>query len=92
MTRRAGTDLSYAGAQVAPDEELEALELCLDDDEGEVGLWVHVSGHVLDLFDLALYAVVDALEEAVARPSGVLGVSFVLGVPIAPEGGRSGVD
>lgn len=63
------THFCHAGSEVASDQELVPLELGLDDDEGEVGLGVHVARHVLDLFDLGLYPPVDALEESSRRPA-----------------------
>jgi hypothetical protein len=42
----------------------------LQDDEGKVGLGIHVAGHVLNFFDLSLDAVVDPFEEAIGWPAG----------------------
>ena len=71
--------LGDARAEIAAHEVLEALELGLDDDEGEVRLGVHVARHVLDLVDLALDAVVDALKEAMGRPAVVVRDGFFHG-------------
>lgn len=62
------TNLCYTRAQVAPHEELEALQLRLEHDERKVGARVHVASHLLHLFNLAFYAVVYPVEE-LARPS-----------------------
>jgi hypothetical protein len=40
----------------------------LYDDQGKVGLGIHVARHLLDLFDLALDSIIDALEKPVGRP------------------------
>lgn len=56
-------------AQVASHEIFESFELCLYDDEGKIGLWVHVARHLLDPLDLLLDAVVDALEETIGGPA-----------------------
>jgi len=63
------TCLGYARAQVTSDEIFVPLQLRLDHDEGEVGLGIHVPRHLFDLFDLLLYALRDALEDAVGRPA-----------------------
>lgn len=59
----------------ASDEELEALKLGLNDNESEVGLGVHVTRHVFDLFDLVLNAIIDALKQTTCRPSDAAQVS-----------------
>ena len=38
--------LCYPSSQIRSQQKLEALEFGLDDYEGEIGLRVHVSGHV----------------------------------------------
>ena len=61
--------LGQTSAQVAAHQILEALELSLDDDEGEVGLGIHVARHLLDTLDLALDIIIDALKQAIRGPA-----------------------
>lgn len=61
--------LGNPSPQIASDEELVALQLSLDDDEGEIGLGVHVASQILDLLNLSLDPVIDALKEAILRPT-----------------------
>lgn len=65
---RSQAHLCYSCAQVTADDVLVALQFGLDDNQGEVGLGVHVAGHVLDLLDLGLDTLVDALEDAIRGP------------------------
>ena len=46
--------LGYPRTQERSHEELVPLQLRLQDDEGEVGLWVHWARHVLDVRYLLL--------------------------------------
>lgn len=62
-------DLCEAGAQVAAHEVFVAFELGLDDNEGKIGLGVHVARELFDFFDLLLDGRVDALEEPVGWPA-----------------------
>jgi len=41
----------------------------LDDNESKVGLGIHVPRHLLNLLDLLLDAVIDAIKETVGRPA-----------------------
>ena len=88
VVQRVAVDLGDARAQVAAHQVAVALELGLDHDQGEVGLGVRVARHLLDLFDLVLDVVVDALEEAIGGPAvggeGVGSAGVVLGGS-APE-------
>lgn len=61
--------LCYPGAQKTPHNVLVPLQFGLYDDEGEIGLWVHVASHLLDLLNLRLDALVHALEKTVGGPS-----------------------
>ena len=70
--QRNGSKAAYLGnpgSQVASDEKLVALKLSLDDDEGKVGLRIHVASQVLDFFNLSLESLIDALEEAIFGPA-----------------------
>jgi hypothetical protein len=60
--------LCYPCSKKATYNVLVPLELRLHYNEGKVGLGVHVAGHFLDLLDLRLYPIVDALKQAIFRP------------------------
>lgn len=62
------THLGYSGSQITSHDVFVPLQFGLNDDQGEVGLGVHIASHVLDLFDLGFDALVDVLEEPVGRP------------------------
>ena len=72
-------DLGNPGSQVAPHDELVALKLGLDDNQGKIGLGVHVARHLLDLLNLLLDTLIYALEEALRlrRPAGSSGKGFL---------------
>jgi len=55
-------NLGNARAQVRADEEFPPLDFRLDDDEGEVGLRVHITGHGFNGFDLQFHESGDALD------------------------------
>lgn len=61
--------LCNTGPEIAPHEKLVSFQLRLDDDEGKVGLGVHVARHLFHLFNLRLDASVYALKQAVRGPS-----------------------
>lgn len=65
---RGGSHLCYPGTQVATHKVLVALQFGLNNDQGEIGLRVHVAGHLLNLLDLCLDALVNALKEAIGWP------------------------
>ena len=72
-------NLGYSGSEVGADEEFPALDFGLDDDEAEVGLGVHVAGHLFDFGDLVLDEGGDAVYEAVFGPSEELAVRWGMG-------------
>lgn len=66
-----GEYLGDSYSQVTSHEEFPPLQLCLQYNEGKVGLGIHVARHVFDLFNLRLDAVVDSFEEPVGRPAAL---------------------
>jgi hypothetical protein len=63
-------DFGNSGSQVGTDEEFPAFDFGLDDDEAEVGFWVHVASHLFDELDLLLDAIRCAFNETVFGPTG----------------------
>jgi hypothetical protein len=63
-------DLCDACSQKAADEVFVALQLRLDHNKRKVCLGIGIARHHLDLVDLLLDALTDALEGAIAGPSG----------------------
>lgn len=61
--------LCYSSSKITADEVFVPLQLRLNNNEGEVGLRVHIARHLLDFLDLFFYAVVYALKEAISRPA-----------------------
>jgi len=64
-TKERFTYLGHAHSQVASHQKLVSLQLRLYDNEGEVGLGVHIARQVLNFVDLSLDAVIDSFEESV---------------------------
>jgi hypothetical protein len=62
-------DFANSSSEVRTNEEFPAFYFGLDDDEAEVGLWVHVASHLFDKLDLLLDAVRCAFDQAVIRPT-----------------------
>lgn len=54
--------LGNPGSEITPDKELVPLQLGLDDDEGKVGLGIHVASHLLNLLNLGLDPRVNAID------------------------------
>lgn len=73
--QRGLADLCHTGSEVTSDEELVPFKLSLNNDESKVGLGVHVTRHVLNLFDLSLDIGIYALKQPIRGPSRV-GVRF----------------
>ena len=63
------SNLGNPRAQIASHQILVSLQLSLNYDQGKVCLGIHVARHLLDFLDLGLDPLVDALEQAVRRPS-----------------------
>lgn len=59
--------------QKRPNQILEPFQLGLDDNQGEIGLGIHVARHLLHSFYLLLDLVVDALEQPVGGPGKQFG-------------------
>ena len=55
-------DLGDSSAEEGPDEEFPSLDFGLDNDEGEIGLRVHVTGHAFYELDLLFYSVGAAFD------------------------------
>jgi hypothetical protein len=61
----------YAGTKKGPHQELPTLDFGLYYDKGEIGLRVHVAGHLLHELDLLLDAVRDSFYQAIFWPAAL---------------------
>jgi len=62
-------DFGNSRAEVGTDEEFPAFDFGLDDDEAEVGFWVHVARHLFHELDLLFNTVGCAFDEPIFGPS-----------------------
>lgn len=62
------TDFCDSSSEVTSNEKFIPLKFSLNDDESKVGLWIHISRHLLNFFNLRLDTRVDAFKQTISRP------------------------
>lgn len=55
--------LSYPLSNIASEDPSVTLQLVLDNDEGKIGLWVHVTRHLLNFLNLLLDLFMDTVDQ-----------------------------
>jgi hypothetical protein len=63
------THFCYSCPEIASHQKFVSFQLRLDDNESKVGLGVHVSRHIFNLFNLRFDLGIDPLKQAICRPS-----------------------